>query len=102
MRIIKTSMLKAFWATHREARASLCAWVEQARAAEWRTFEDVRRTLPSADMVRVASGRTVVVFNIAHNRYRLIVALHYNTQIAYTLMILTHKEYDRNAWKSQL
>jgi len=57
---------------------------------------------PSADLVTVASGRPVVVFNIAHNRYRLIAAVHHNTRIVYTLMILTHKEYDRNAWKEQL
>jgi mRNA interferase HigB len=50
----------------------------------------------------VASGRPVVVFNIAHNRYRLIAAAHYNTRIVYTLLILTHKEYARNAWKEKL
>ena len=52
--------------------------------------------------MRVASGRRAVVFNIAHNRYRLIAAVHYNTRIVYTLMILTHKEYERSAWKEQL
>jgi histidyl-tRNA synthetase len=38
----------------------------------------------------------------AGNRYRLIAAVHYNTQIVYTLMILTHAGYDRNAWKERL
>jgi mRNA interferase HigB len=52
--------------------------------------------------VTVASGRSVIVFNVAHNRYRLIAAVHYNTQIVYTLMILTHKEYDRDTWKERL
>ena len=102
MRIIKTSMLRRFWQAHPEAEASLRTWVQQVRAAEWRTFAEVRGTLPSADLVMVASGRPVVVFNIAHNRYRLIAAVHYNTRIVYTLMILTHREYDRNAWKGQL
>ena len=102
MRIIKTSMLKAFWQAHRQAEASLQTWVQQVKAAEWRTFADVRRTFPSADMVKVASGRQVVVFNIAHNHYRLIAAVHCNMRIVYTLMILTHNEYDRNAWKDRL
>ena len=53
-------------------------------------------------MVLVVSGRSVVVFNIAHNRYRLITAVHFNTRIVFTLMILTHKEYDRDTWKAQL
>ena len=102
MRIIKTSMLKAFWQAHRQAEASLRLWVQQVKVAEWRTFTDVRKTLPGADAVKVASGRQVVVFNIAHNRYRLIAAVHYNMQIVYTLMVLTHKEYDRSAWKDEL
>ena len=102
MRIIKTSMLKAFWEAHPQAKASLMTWLRQVKVAEWRTFADVRKTLPSADAVKVASGRQVVVFNIAHNRYRLIAAVHYNTQIVYTMMILTHSEYDRGTWKDQL
>jgi mRNA interferase HigB len=102
MRIIKTSTLREFWEAHREAEASLRMWVQQTKAAQWERFADVRGTFPTADAVTVASGRTVVVFNIARNRYRLIAAVHYNRQIVYTLMILTHAEYDRNAWKEQL
>ncbi len=102
MRIIKTSMLTTFWEGHREAEASLRTWVQQTKAAEWRSFAELRKTFPSADLVTVASGRSVVVFNIAHNRYRLIAAVHYRTRIVYTLMVLTHKEYDRSVWKEQL
>jgi mRNA interferase HigB len=102
MRIIKTSTLRRFWEAHREAEASLRTWVGQTRVAEWRSFTELRRTFPSADQITVASGRQVVVFNIAHNRYRLIAAVHYNRRIVYTLMILTHREYDRNTWRDQL
>ena len=102
MRIIKTSMLKAFWQAHRQAEASLRTWVQLAEAARWRTFADMRRTFPSADMVRVASKRQVVLFNIAHNRDRLIAAVHYDARVVYTLIILTHKDYDHDAWKEQL
>jgi mRNA interferase HigB len=102
MRIIKTSMLREFWQSHRQAEASLRTWAQQVRAAQWTCLVDLRKTIPSADMVKVASGRSVVVFNVAGNRYRLIAAVHYNTRIVYTLMILTHKEYDRDAWKEQL
>jgi len=102
MRIIRISKLREFWQAHPEAEASLRTWAGQAKAATWRNFPDVRRTLKSADLVTVASGRPVVVFNIAHNRYRLITAVHFNTRIVYTLMVLTHKEYDRNTWKEQL
>jgi len=102
MRIIKTSTLRGFWLVNRQAEASLRTWIDQVKAAEWRNFPDVRRTIPQADLVTVASDRPVVVFNIAHNRYRLIAAVHYNRRIVYTLFVLSHAEYDRNAWKEQL
>jgi mRNA interferase HigB len=78
---MKTSMMKAFWEAHRQAEASLQTWVGQTRAARWRNFIELRKTFPSADQVTVVDGRTVVVFNIAGNRYRLIEAEHYNTRI---------------------
>jgi mRNA interferase HigB len=102
MRIIKTSMLKAFWEANRQAEASLRTWVGQTKAAAWRNFAEVRNTFPSADLVKVASGRPVVVFNIAHNRYRLIAAIHYNMHVVYTLAVLAHKEYNRGDWKDGL
>ena len=102
MRIIKTSTLREFWEAHREAETSLRRWVQQTKAAVWRSFPEVRRTFPSADFVVVTSGHPAVVFDIANNRYRLIAAVHYNMGIVYTLMILTHKEYDRGDWKDRL
>jgi mRNA interferase HigB len=102
MRIIKISTLKAFWEGHSEAEASLRTWVKQVKASRWRAFADVQKTFPGADQMIVSSGRTVVVFNIAHNRYRLVAAVHYNMRIVYTLMGLTHKDYVRNTWKNQL
>lgn len=65
-------------------------------------FADVRRTYPSADKVKVASGNTVTVFNIGGNKIRLVTAIHYNTQTVYILRVLTHQEYDKEGWKRQL
>jgi mRNA-degrading endonuclease HigB of HigAB toxin-antitoxin module len=61
-----------------------------------------RQTFPSADPVRVASGRTVIVFNIARTRYRLITAIHYNMRKVFVLRFLTHAKYDRETWKDKL
>jgi len=63
---------------------------------------EVRAVHPHADPVVVASGRTVVVFNIRGNRYRLATAIHYNRQIIYTLRFMTHAEYSKNRWKDTL
>ena len=102
MRIINTSMLQKFGRGRRAGEAALRAWAQQAQAAAWQDFAEVRKTFPSADQVTVANTRTVVVFNIACHRYRLIVAIHYHTRIVYPLMILTHKQYDRDIWKERL
>lgn len=74
----------------------------RTKAANWSGITDLRQTFPSADPVRVASGRTVVVFNIARNRYRLITAIHYNLRKVFVLRFLTHAEYDRQTWKEAL
>ena len=52
--------------------------------------------------MRVASGRTVVVFNIAGNHFRLIAAVHYATAIVFALRFLTHAEYSKDTWKDDL
>ncbi len=102
MRIVKRATLVAYWRRNPQAEAGLLYWHRLARKARWTCLQDVRATFPHADAVSVASGRTVVVFNIGGNKYRLITAIHYNRQLAFTLMILTHAEYDRAGWKDVL
>lgn len=59
------------------------------------------RVLPTADQVKVKSGRTVTIFNIT-NHYRLITAIHYNHEIVYILLLLTPNAYDQGHWKNNL
>jgi mRNA interferase HigB len=50
----------------------------------------------------VKSGNTATVFNIVGNRYRLITAIHYNRQMIFLMMVLTHAEYSTDKWKEIL
>jgi mRNA interferase HigB len=102
MRIIKRATLAAYWRRNPQAASGLLYWHKLAKAARWTCLQDVRATFPHADAVTVKSGRRVVVFNIAGNKYRLITAIHYNRQLAFTLMALTHAEYDKAMWKEVL
>ena len=102
MRIIKPATLQTYWRRHPTARTSLEEWLTRTRAGQWHTIIDLRRTFPSADPVMVASGRSVIVFNIAGNRYRLVTAIHFNTKLVYVLLFLTHAEYSQDAWKALL
>ena len=101
MRIIKEPTIRSFWNTHPQAEAPLRQWLAVAKAAAWRSIQDVRLAFPSADAVQVASGNTVTVFNIAGNRYRLITAIKYRWQMVYVRDFLTHAEYSSQRWKER-
>ena len=81
MRIIKRSTLAAYGQRNPQAETGLLGWHKLAKKSRWTCLPDVRATFPHADGVTVASGRSVVVFNIAGNKYRLITAIHYNRQL---------------------
>jgi mRNA interferase HigB len=102
LRIIKQPFLTAAARKHPQAASWLEAWRMVVRAAKWRNLNEVRKTYPHADSVKVRSGRVVVVFNVAGNHFRLITALHYHTGILFTLCFLTHAEYNKNEWKNNL
>lgn len=74
----------------------------RTKAATGASSADLRQTFPSADPVRGTRGRTVVVFNIAGNRYRLLTAMHDNMRKVCVLRLLTHAEYSRDTWKDEL
>jgi len=102
MRIIKPGRIREFIQVHSGAEASLMGWLEAAKAASWESLMSVRQTWRHADGVKVASGRTVTVFNIAGNAYRLITAIHYDRQTVYVLRFMTHAEYSKDRWKQEL
>src|SRR2546425_135629 len=102
MKILKPSRVRAYSKATPDAADALTAWLKVARVARWRSIQDVRTQYPHADAVKVNSGHTATVFNIAGNKYRLIVAINYQWSVVYVLRFLTHVEYDRNKWKQQL
>lgn len=85
-----------------DAARWLAAFEKSASAAKWKNIVHLREAYPHADAVAAASGRTVLVLNAAGNKYRLIVAIHFNRQTIFTLRFLTHAEYSKTAWKNEL
>jgi len=49
-----------------------------------------------------ARWRDVIVLNVAGNKYRLVIAAHFNRGIVYTLRSMTHAEYSKQKWKDDL
>jgi len=102
MRIVKPARVRESRTAYPDADLALAAWLKVARNAQWSSIRDVRSAYPHADAVSVRSGRTVTVFNVSGNKYRLILAIHYKWSMIYVLRFLTHAEYDKGKWKEQL
>jgi mRNA interferase HigB len=87
---------------HSGPRRALERFLHHARHADWRNIGDMRRDFASADPVRVASGGTATVFNIAGNSFRLIASIDYRRGVMAVLDVLTHAEYSKDTWKDRL
>ena len=92
--VITRRRLNDFAQDHPECATSLDAWYRIVKHTDFSSFNDVRRTFPSADRV----GK-FTVFNIGGNKARLIVAIHYNRKKVYMRHVPTHAECDRGTWK---
>lgn len=106
MRIISRTRLREFWESRRErmdAMTPLLQWYDMTHDAAWKTPADVKQVFgKNVDFVQVDSGRTVAIFNIHGNKYRLIAAIHYDYSRVFVLRVLTHAEYDTSKWKRDL
>lgn len=102
MRVISRTRLVEFWSRNSRARAPLSHWYAVVRAAQWSSLADVRRTFRHADPVKVASGETVLVFDVGGNNFRLVCAVKYDFKTVYVLRVMSHADYDREKWKEEL
>ncbi len=94
VRIIALRTLKVFISRtpiYADAREPVMAWYRQVRGADWATPADVKRAIRSASILK--DGRAV--FNIAGNKYRVVVWINYPYRVVYVRFIGTHRQYDR-------
>ena len=94
MRIIALSTLKSFWKDNPEYADAIdptLTWYRHALKADWATPSDVKDNFRSASILK--DGR--VVFNIAGNKYRLVVWINYAYKVVYIRFIGTHAQYDK-------
>jgi mRNA interferase HigB len=95
--IVTIKRLKEASERYGEASRDIGAWIRIVRYARWRNFNELRGAFPDADDV---DG--FVVFNLRHNRFRLVTAIHYAKAIegrltlghVYIGSFMTHREYD--------
>ena len=66
------------------------AWYRQVKAADWASPADVKLDARSVSILK--GGRAV--FNIAGNKYRIVVWINYPYRVVYIRFIGTHRMYD--------
>jgi mRNA interferase HigB len=89
--IIAIKTIRDFYEQHPDAKTSLLYWIQATRRADWKKPFDVVADFPSADPVK----NNRVVFNIAHNKYRLVVEISYQRQWVFIRFLGTHAAYDQ-------
>ena len=90
MRVISNKLLVDFGALHPHATAILKVWRKCVEANDFAHFADLRKCFGSVDRVGA-----FYVFDLGGNKYRLVAAIHFNTQVLYIRHVFTHAEYDR-------
>lgn len=93
MRVIALSTLKAFWESnpaYSDAMQPVLAWYRHTLKADWASPSAVKQDFKNASIIK--DGR--VIFNIAGNKYRLVVWINYAYRVVYIRFIGTHAQYD--------
>ena len=93
MRIISKKTLKDFYETpsYLDSKNALEAWHREVLKLDWDNPNEIKTMYASASII----GDEKVVFNIAGNKYRLIVKINYHAKIVFIKFIGTHKQYDK-------
>jgi mRNA interferase HigB len=95
--IVTQKHLNEAMETYKDAADEIKAWAAIVKVVRWHNFAEIRSTFKDADNV---SG--YVIFDIRHNRYRLVTVIHYAKTTkekrtgghVYIRSFLTHKEYN--------
>jgi mRNA interferase HigB len=92
VRVLARSTLKKFWERKEcaDSEQSILSWFAEAKSAQWKSPNQVKEQYSNASILKY--GRAV--FNIAGNKYRLVVKINYDKAIVYIRFIGTHKDYD--------
>ncbi len=94
MRIISRRSLRDFYEQNTQyidAKSGLDAWYYEAKKATWTSPSDIKTQYRNASILKGSR----VVFNIAGNKYRLVVKINYPRQIVYIRFVGTHRQYDQ-------
>ena len=91
MRVIARSTLEMFWRQYPDSEQALRSWYQEALHGDWKTPPAIKAQYRNASILK----KSRVVFNIAGNKYRLLVEVVYPIGVIYVKFVGTHKQYDK-------
>jgi mRNA interferase HigB len=93
VRIIARSTLKAFYEIpeYADSKGTIEAWFQFTKKSFWSSPDDIKSQFKNASILK--DNR--ICFNIAGNKYRLIVKVEYRLKIVFIRFIGTHAQYDK-------
>ena len=94
MHVLSKRRLREFWQQHPDAELPLLRWHTLMHKGYYHDFSALRAVFPAADRV---GG--LVVFNVGGNKYRLVADVRFERALVFVKSVLTHREYDKGAWK---
>jgi mRNA interferase HigB len=92
--MVSRKAIRGATARHSEWGASLNAWYKITNDADWKNSAEVRNSWKNSDV----AGR-FVVFDISHNKCRLIATINYMWRMVYIRHVLSYAKYDQEDWQ---
>ncbi|HEC18120.1 MAG TPA: type II toxin-antitoxin system HigB family toxin [Gammaproteobacteria bacterium] len=92
--VLGKDKIDRFGKRHPQARQPLLAWHAEAKAATWKTPQDIKDRYVHASFL--ANNR--VIFNIKGNAYRLVVKVFFKRGHLIVEWVGTHAEYDKQSF----
>jgi mRNA interferase HigB len=95
MHLISARRVKEAAARYPDVNRAIKDFCKKVEQAEWQNLIELQQDYKSAEAV----GNFTVI-NFRGNKYRIILSIEYEEQIAYFKYFLTHADYDRDEWKN--
>jgi mRNA interferase HigB len=91
MVIISKAIIREFIVQRADAEDAFENWYDSTSKADWKNFNEMRKSFNSVDAV----GNDRYVFNVHGNKYRLIALIIFKVRTVFILFVGTHQEYDK-------
>jgi mRNA interferase HigB len=95
MHLISAGKVKEAAAIYPDVEDVIKNFCKKVEKSTWQNLIEVQQDFRDAESVG-----NFTVFNIKGNKYRLILDIDYEIQVAYFKYFLTHSEYDKELWKN--